>query len=61
MTFTPETRCARCQGPVDVHGIYVIGYHKPAPHPMKWIYLCEGCEVGLREWLNADGPPEDDP
>jgi hypothetical protein len=53
------TSCAKCQGPVDRHDAYVIGYSKRSA--MEWIYLCRGCEAVLREWLIADGPPEDDP
>jgi hypothetical protein len=44
-----EHRCARCGGPVDVHDTYVIGYCKA--NALEWIYLCEDCEVLLREWL----------
>lgn len=47
-----EHRCARCQGPVDLHDVYVIGFHKLSA--MDWIYLCGGCEAGLREWLAGD-------
>jgi hypothetical protein len=43
--------CARCGGEVDLHGVYVIGFSKDSA--MEWIYLCGGCEAGLREWLRA--------
>lgn len=40
--------CEKCNGPVDRHA-YVIGYCRDTA--MTWIYLCGGCEAGLREWL----------
>lgn len=57
--MSEKCSCAKCGAPVDRHDVYVIGYSKQSA--MEWIYLCRGCEAGLREWLNADGPPEDDP
>lgn len=42
--------CKRCLNPVDLHDAYAIGYHKSA-EPMKWIYLCPGCQQDLRTWL----------
>jgi hypothetical protein len=48
-----EHRCAKCNGPVDLHDTYVIGYCKQTA--MEWIYLCEDCEDDLREWLASGG------
>lgn len=45
------TVCARCQGPVDLHDVYVIGYSKQSA--MQWIHLCKRCEAELREWIAA--------
>ena len=41
--------CARCEGPVDLHDSYVIGYAKQSA--MEWIYLCDHCKSALREWM----------
>lgn len=41
--------CARCGASVDLHGSYVLGYHKQSA--MEWIYLCADCERALRYWI----------
>jgi hypothetical protein len=52
VTGAGECSCARCGDEVDRHDAYVIGYSKKAA--MGWVYLCRGCEAGLREWLAED-------
>lgn len=46
-----SSACARCEGPVDLHDVYVIGYSKQSA--MEWVHLCKRCEAELREWIAA--------
>jgi hypothetical protein len=57
MALLTTSRCAKCGGPVDRES-YVIGYCRDTA--MQWIYLCVGCEAGLREWMmTGETGPQD--
>jgi hypothetical protein len=44
--------CARCGALVDLHDVYVLGFHKRLRR-MEWIYLCPDCEGELVAFLDS--------